>query len=149
MAPSFDRDPLCQHLGQYLMAGLNALDTRQVVAAVSTCDRLAIATGMEFPLLQVLRGPCTGRSLEFCELRIEYFLLNPQAYYEQPNTLRVVETAIAELLETYHQTGENACVQLDLDTLKSSGPLYMRFGSNGENIFPYIRIQFKCTDMER
>lgn len=145
----FDRDPICQHLGQYLMNGLNALDTRQVVTAVSDYDRFVLATGMDFPLLQVYRGGSVGRSLNDCEIRIEYYLLNPQAYFEQPNILRVVEVTVAELLELYHQSNENPCLQIDLGTLRSSGPQYLRFGQNGENVFPYIRIQFRCTDLER
>lgn len=139
-----DFDPTCRKLTEFLAEHLNKLEADEtVVQTALDYDAMIGAQGVDFPLLQVYRMGSSSVYLEKSEINIDYYLYDLQAYWQRPGILRLVEVAIAHLIEdTLPYAGLEPEIQVKV---KGSDRGYVKFES-GE-IFPYTRINAELEEI--
>jgi hypothetical protein len=142
LTPEFD--PTCRHLANFLAGRLNLLEADEtVVQTALDYDAMIGAQGVAFPLLQVYRMGSSSVYLEKSDINIDYYLYDLQAYWQRPGILRLVEVAIAHLIQdNLPYSGLEPEIQVKV---KGCDRGYVKFES-GE-IFPYTRLSAELQEV--
>lgn len=137
-------DPTCRKLTEFLAEHLNKLEADEtVVTTALDYDAMIGMQGVDFPLLQVYRMDSVGTYLERSQINIDYYLFDMAAYWQRPGILRLVEVAIAHLIEdTLPYSGLEPEIQVKV---KGSDRGYVKFES-GE-VFPYTRLNAELKEV--
>jgi hypothetical protein len=136
LTPAFD--PTCRAIAE-------TLTNEAIVNQILDFDGFASGQGLGFPLLQVTRMSGEGELLETTEIRIEYFLQDPNAVYSNPGIFRFVEVAIAGFLRDLHFEG----LADEVKIITSSLEMNRGFLSLKEvGIFPYTRLTCRIQESD-
>ena len=141
---SADRDPTCHAIATFLAEQLSNLSATEIeIGTVLDYDGMVGGAALNFPLLQVYRLGSKGTYLETSTFNIDYYLYSAAAYAERPGILRLVEVAIAHLLQDklpYH--GLSELVRLRVE---GSDRGFLKLDS-GE-IFPHTRMTLQVQEI--
>lgn len=97
---SAEFDPTCRAIAFFLRDGLAKLEADTVeVETTLDYDGMIGGAAIDFPLLQVYRLGSKGCYLETSTINIDYYLYSVSALADRPGILRLVEVAIAHLIE--------------------------------------------------
>ncbi|PZV19182.1 MAG: hypothetical protein DCF22_00510 [Leptolyngbya sp.] len=141
LTPEFD--PTCRKLTEFLAEHLNKLEAEETVVQTALDYDAIGMQGVDFPLLQVYRLGSSETYLERSQINIDYYLLDVAAYWQRPGILRLVEVAIAHLIQDklpYYGLEPEIQVQV-----RGSDRGYVKFES-GE-VFPYTRITAELEEV--
>lgn len=141
---SAESDPTCRAIANFLGEQLPQLEADAIeLETVLDYDGMIGGAALDFPLLQVYRLSSRGPYLETSQINIDYYLYSVAAFADRPGILRLVETAIAHLIQDKLPYSELS----DLAKLKVEGSDRGFLKLESGEIFPYTRLTAELQEI--